>query len=53
MVQEQWQQVEMKFCISLWHENYYLEVELTYGEGSLLGVLEFFEVEGRGEQIFG
>ena len=54
MVQEQWKQLEMKFFIRLYYKSCHLQGELTYGRGSLLGGLEFFQVGGGGdEQIFG
>ena len=54
MVQEQWQQLEMKFFIVFWHENCYLDGKINLRQGSLPGEggLEFFKVgvwvgEGR------
>ena len=48
MVQEQWQQLEMKFFIAFWHENCYLDGKINLWQGSLPGEggLEFFKVGG-------
>ena len=55
MVQEQWQQLEMKFFIAFWHENCYLDGKINLWQGSLWreGGLEFFKVGwGSDKQIF-